>query len=90
MAVDNADARALWELGVDVHAFSRVHRPGDVLAQTRRVTYFYNPANLSAASQAWLETSTFKRVCLPSASHWKCFDQSELLAERMIAAARAR
>lgn len=86
-AVESADAKALWELGVDAHAFSATQTPGDVLARARSVAYFYNPANISAASLAWLERSTLRRVCLDGASHWKCFDQPDLLAERIIEAA---
>ena len=87
-AVSNADAQALWELGVDAHAFSQARTPGEVLAQTPRVLYFYNPANMAPASLKWLETSSLKRVTLPHASHWKCFDQPELLAEHVVEAAR--
>lgn len=86
-AVETADPRALWELGVDAHAFSVAQAPGDILARTQRVVYFYNAANMSPASLAWLETSPFRRMCLARASHWKCFDQPDLLAERMIEAA---
>jgi pimeloyl-ACP methyl ester carboxylesterase len=85
-AVESADAKALWELGVDTHAFSTAKTPGDVLARTQSVSYFYNPANMSAASLAWLETSNLRRVCVDGASHWKCFDQPALLAERIIEA----
>jgi len=83
-AVEGADAQALWELGVDAHALSAAQTPGDLLAKTQRAVYFYNPANLSAASLAWLQKSTLERICLPGTSHWKCFDQPELLAERII------
>jgi pimeloyl-ACP methyl ester carboxylesterase len=83
-AVASADAQALWELGVDAHAFAFIETPGEVLARTQRVAYFYNPANMAAASLAWLDASNLERVPLPHASHWKCFDQPELLAELVI------
>jgi pimeloyl-ACP methyl ester carboxylesterase len=85
-AVASADAQALWELGNEAHAFSAAHTPGDILAKARRVAYFYNPANISAASLAWLVRSNLKSVCLPGASHWMCFDQPVLFAERLIEA----
>jgi pimeloyl-ACP methyl ester carboxylesterase len=88
-AVESADAQALWELGVDAHAFSHASTPGEVLAQTQRVIYLYNPANMVSASLAWLEQSDLQRVPLPHASHWKCFDQPELLAEVVIRASIA-
>ena len=85
-AVEGADARALWELGVDTHAFSAVQTPGDALTGTQRVAYFYNPSNLSAASLSWLDRSALKRFRLPGASHWICFDQPEAIADRIIEA----
>lgn len=88
-AVGRADTQALWELGVDAHAFSHVQTPGEVLARTQRVAYFYNPANMAATSLAWLETSNLTRVPLHHAGHWKCFDEAELMAERLIAGAAA-
>lgn len=89
IAVESADPRALWELGVDVHAFSPVQTPGDALARTERVAYFYNPTNMSSASLAWLEKSRLMGVRLSGASHWRCFDQPDVLAERLIEAASA-
>jgi pimeloyl-ACP methyl ester carboxylesterase len=86
-AVESADAQALWELGVNAHEFSAAQTPGDILALAPAVAYFYNPANMSAASLTWLAQSDLERVPLPYATHWKCVDQPELLAERMIEAA---
>ncbi|NJO32336.1 MAG: alpha/beta hydrolase [Rhodospirillales bacterium] len=84
-AVETADARALWQLGVDVQAFSAKQTPGVVLTRTPRAAYFYNPDNLSAASLVWLETSSLNRTWLPGASHWICFDQPDLLAGHILA-----
>lgn len=88
-AVESADAQALWELGVDTYAFSAAQSPGDVLARAQGVAYFYNPVNLSAASLAWLRKSTLRCARLAGASHWKCFDQPELLARALIERASA-
>jgi pimeloyl-ACP methyl ester carboxylesterase len=81
-----ADPTALWELGVDVRRFSTAHIPGEILAQTPRVAYLYNPANLPRASLDWLARAKFLRIRLDDATHWKCFDQPDLLAEKLIEA----
>jgi pimeloyl-ACP methyl ester carboxylesterase len=79
-AVARSDATALWELGCDVARFSSTCDPGDLLLRLRRAVYVYNPDNVPATTRAWLAQSRLEQVRLPNASHWKVFDQPDLLA----------
>jgi pimeloyl-ACP methyl ester carboxylesterase len=79
-AVARSDATALWELGCDVARLSSTCDPGDLLLRARRAVYFYNPDNVPPATRAWLTRSPLEHVRLPNATHWKVFDQPDLLA----------
>jgi pimeloyl-ACP methyl ester carboxylesterase len=79
-AVARSDGTALWELGCDVARFSSTCDPGDVLLRARRAVYFYNPENAPPATRAWLSRSRLRQAPLPNATHWKVFDQPDLLA----------
>jgi pimeloyl-ACP methyl ester carboxylesterase len=84
-AVARSDATALWELGCDVAGFSSTCDPGDLLLRVRRAVYLYNPDNVPAASRAWLKRSRLEQVRLRNASHWKVFEQPDLLAAALFA-----
>lgn len=79
-AVAQADPLALWQLGRDARHFSDRVVPGEVLATSASVTYFYNPENCPETTLKWLEENPMERCILPDASHWASVDQPELLA----------
>lgn len=81
-AVATADPVALWQLGRDAAAFSARHLPGDVLRQTRRVCYIFNPPNCPQATLDWLAREPVAQCRLPdAASHWPSVDQPHALSE---------
>ena len=85
-SVSEADPEALWQLGCDSAAFSQRFVPGDLLAVVPKTWYFYNPENCDPLSLTWLKTHDLQRTLLPGASHWPSIDQSEQLAEAILAA----
>ena len=82
-AIEQADPKALWQLGQDVRRFSNENVPGEVLASAGRVTYLYNPDNCPVDTLQWLETNQMELMILADASHWASVDQPKMLARKI-------
>jgi pimeloyl-ACP methyl ester carboxylesterase len=78
-----ADPQALWQLGTDARLFSATHMPGEILAETVHVTYFYNPENCPETTLRWLDEHPMDRMVLDDATHWASVDQPETLADKI-------
>lgn len=87
-AVSEADPQALWHLGTDARRFSADHVPGEVLKNSAKAVYFYNPENCPDSTLQWLEENPMDRVVMDKTSHWASVDQPELLADRVAEALR--
>lgn len=81
--VSKADPIALWQLGCDARNFSNEYVPGEILADSAKVAYLYNPDNYPESTLQWLASSPMKRIELTGATHWKSVDQPALLAEKI-------
>ena len=84
--VAKADPEAMWELGCDVRRFSATYVPGDILAETNRVCYLYNPENCPKASLEWLQGHPIPRLRMDGPTHWASVDQPRLVARNILEA----
>jgi hypothetical protein len=84
--VAKADVTALWELGCDARKFSAACVPGDILTETSKVCYLYNPANCPQSSLRWLQTHPIPRIRMDSATHWVSVDQPRIAAQAILQA----
>ena len=79
--VEQANPEALWMLGRDAKRFSAKNHPGNVLQNSARVLYLYNPVNCPRSSIEWLEASSLHRQQFENASHWPTIDQPASVAD---------
>ncbi|WP_162917425.1 alpha/beta fold hydrolase [Dongia deserti] len=84
--VAKADPTALWELGCEARRFSAVCVPGEVLIESAKACYLYNPANCPEATLEWLRTHPIPALRLEGASHWPSLDQPHLVARSILEA----
>ena len=84
--VGRANPVAMWELGCDARKFSATNVPGDVLVETSRVCYLYNPVNCPKASLEWLQSHPIPRLRMDGPTHWASVDQPCLVARKILEA----
>jgi len=86
LIVAKANPVAMWELGCDARRFSATYVPGDVLAETSRVCYLYNPVNCPKASLEWLQNHPIPKLQMDGPTHWASVDQPRLVARKILEA----
>ena len=84
--IARANPVAMWELGCDARKFSATNVPGDVLVETSRVCYLYNPVNCPKASLEWLQSHPIPRLRMDGPTHWASVDQPCLVARKILEA----
>jgi pimeloyl-ACP methyl ester carboxylesterase len=84
--VAKADPKAMWELGCDTRKFSAANVPGDVLIETAKICYLYNPTNCPKASLEWLQSHPIPKLRMDSATHWASVDQPRLVSKNILKA----